>query len=131
MTPFWRRLFAVELPLMGGTAIFALAAPDAFVKAAFGLPSADGGVLPLLLSYVGLIVALAWLYGRLLFASEFHRPSFRRFQECLLVGDVVLAVGWPAALAGQGALPPPALAGMGMAIVWGTIRATYLVRTRT
>ena len=129
MTRFWRRLFSVELPLMGGTAVFALAAPDAFVKAAFGLPSADGGVFPLLLSYVGLIVALLWLYGRFLFAGDFHLPSFRRFQECLLVGDVVLVFGWPAGL-GDGPIPAPAIAGMAMAFVWGTIRATYLVRSR-
>lgn len=128
MSPAWRRLLSVELPLMLGTVAFAAVAPARFVEAAFGIKAAGEALRPLVYSYCGVVFTLTWIYARLLFAPRFELASFRRFQEALLVGDVVIVASWSWNIAETGAASAAALGGIGLAAAWGAARVVFLRR---
>lgn len=131
MPRFWRLLFLVELPLVGGTVLFALVAPAEFAREAFGIGALDGPETTLLFSYVSVVAtAVLWFYARLLLGRDIHIPTFRRYQEALLAGDVGIVAIWSWALSAGtvgGAAP---VAGLALALFWGLVRLVFLFRVR-
>lgn len=127
----WRMLFLVEVPIVAATVLYWMLSPDAFLTQTFGIADPSDGARGLLYSYAGVTATtVMWFYARLLLAPAVHVPTFRRYQEALLLGDVWIVVAWGAALVAGGTPRGPALAGIGMATLWGTIRSIYLVRTQ-
>lgn len=127
----WWRLFAVELPLVAGTVGYAVAAPRSFAAAAFGIEHLDAHVHTLLLSYASVVAtAVGWFYGRLLFAPRIDLPTFRRYQEALLIGDVGVVALWSWSLAVGAAHGPSPIGGIAMATFWGAVRVVFLRRVR-
>jgi hypothetical protein len=127
----WWCLFVVELPLIAGTIVYLLAAPRAFALGAFGIEQLDAPVHTLLLSYASVVAtAVGWFYGRLLLAPRIDLPTFRRYQEALLLGDLGVAAIWSWSLAVGAAHGAAPIAGLVMATFWGAIRVVFLFRVR-
>ncbi|MFN7145318.1 MAG: hypothetical protein ACK4YP_16210 [Myxococcota bacterium] len=127
----WRGLFALEIPLVGGTVLYWLLLPEAFLADALGLTDVRPEVLVLLFSYVSATVSsVVWLYARLLARPTVHWPTFRLYQEALLVGDVGVVFTWAYGLATAPIPRGPALVSIVMAIVWGAVRVAFLRTAR-
>ncbi|MDB4928761.1 MAG: hypothetical protein JWM10_1245 [Myxococcaceae bacterium] len=125
----WRKLFLLELPLVLGTVVFGVLAPRRFLSDAFGLRAADGPTLTLHFSYLGVVGTMVfWFYARLLLAADFHLPTFRRYQEALLLGDVAVVVTWTHAMSSAARVWGGAVAGIALASVWGAVRLVFLLR---
>jgi hypothetical protein len=127
---FWRRLFFVELPLTLGTVIYWLLQPLDYLHRTLG-PAASEQDVPLLMLYAGVVFTLVfWFYARLLLRPTVHLPTFRLYQEALLLGDawIVAAGAW---ILTKGLGPPDTTgAAMAMASVWGVLRVIFLTRVR-
>lgn len=131
LPPAWRRLFGLEIPLVAGTVLYWLLTPEAFVADALGLLDPRPEVLVLLFSYVSVTTSMVlWLYARLLARPAVHWPTFRLYQEALLVGDVGVVLTWGWALAAAPIPRGPALASMAMATLWGCVRLAFLWTAR-
>lgn len=125
----WWRLFAVELPIVAASTLYWLLAPETFLRDAFALHAEPASAL-LVWQYAASVASMVlWLYGRLLFAPTLHLPTFRLYQEALLVGDVGIVAVTAIGLA-QGILPTMAFAALGMATLWGAIRGFWIWQTR-
>lgn len=126
----WWRLFAVELPIVAGSVGYWLVAPEAFLRDAFGLEAQPACVL-LVWQYAASVASMVlWLYARLLFAPSLNLAAFWLYQEALLVGDVGVVAVMATGLA-RGQLPQAtATAALGMAVLWGGIRAVWLWKNR-
>lgn len=131
LPPAWPRTFAVEIPLVGGTLVYWILQPRAFLADALGLTDAGIPVLALLYFYASATASLVfWFYARLLWRPAVHWPTFRLYQEALLVGDVALVLAWIYALT-QAPIPRgPGLASVGMATLWGAVRVGFLRTAR-
>lgn len=120
-----------ELPLVAGTVAFALAAPERFAREAFGIEAFEPAVHTLLLSYTSVVAtAVGLFYARLLLARSVHLPTFRHYQEALLLGDVGIVALWSWALATRAVSGPAPITGMTLALAWGAVRVVFLARVR-
>ena len=126
----WRNLFRVELPLVAGTVVYFVVSPESYLADVLGIAAPDTGTVDLLLLYAGSVGSLVfWTYARLLFLPDPHLPSFRAFQEGLLIGDLEVVGVSLQMLAERG--PTAALgAQLAMATAWGVLRGVFLLRVR-
>lgn len=129
MSGAWRAVFALEIVICAATCVIWTLAPGAFLEGLFGIDPVDARAR-LLLSMTANVVACAYvyLYARLLFDRPFSLRPFRRLQEAMAIGDVVVLV--TSALEAAWLSPQPTLLGaqVGMAAIWLGIRVTWLVR---
>lgn len=127
ISPRWRAVFRVEIPICAATVAYWLIAPDRYVASLFG--DAALGVAGRYLVMQGasvVLTMLVWFYGRVLFAPAIDRRTFCYLQEGLLLGDLgVLALSAYAVRAGH---PDAAtlVAQVAMATLWGAIRVAFL-----
>jgi len=122
----WRGIFWVEVPITLGSVAYWLAAPDTFLEQLLGAGdhSAAHGLLYM---YAGVVASLVgWLYVRFLLQPDLHLPSFRLFQEALLLGDVWIVAHVLVTLPSAGPPLQTAIAASSMAGFWGLVRAIYL-----
>jgi hypothetical protein len=130
LSPFWRRLFAFEVLVCLATVLFWLVAPGDYLAGFYGLER--GAPAPYLLlqqSSAVVFCAYVYLYAALLRMRPFPMAAFRRLQEAMAIGDV-LVLG-SAVAAWRQLQPEPALwwAQVGMATLWLTLRVLWLWRT--
>lgn len=125
----WWYLFVLELPLVFGEVVYTLAAPAAFARSAFGIAALDAATHTLLLSYLSVVAtAVGWFYARLLLAPRIHLPTFRRYQEALLLGDAGIVLLWSWSLSVGAISGPSPIAGLVIATFWGAVRIVFLRR---
>lgn len=123
----WRILFLLELPLVAATVAWWLLQPRGYLDATLG-PGA-GGAVPLVYLYAGVVfTTVVYFYARVLLRPEVHLPTFRAYQEALLLGDVWIVVVGLWTLAQGVGTPEVAFASIAMATLWGTLRGVYLLR---
>ena len=128
---FWRRVFWVELPIVALTVLYWIVDPHGFLKQTFAIDPAPQGAVFLLWAYAAAVFTLVfYFYARMLYFPVVHVPTFRAYQEGLLLGDVLIVIiyAW-AALSGT-VNAATAWASVGMAMFWGTVRVVFLVRTK-
>ena len=133
LTPAWKRLFQLEVAICVATAAYGAFAPAAYQRALFADPPAGAHADYLVVQAAGILFcAWGYLYARLLHARPFHEESFRRLQEAMAIGDVIVLAASVAALRNPGlALRPAAIwAQVGMAALWLGLRVAYLARRR-
>ncbi len=131
LSPNWWKIFLLELPLIAGTVLYALVASEKFARSTFGITEYMPAIGTLMASYASVIATMVgWFYARMLFAPSIHLPTFRRYQEALLLGDIGVIAIWTAALSNGAAQTASVYGGIGMATLWGCIRVIYLLRTR-
>lgn len=125
----WRRLFQVELPLVLGTLAYWVLAPGSYLSGVLAVAAPESGVRYLLELYAGSVGSLVlYAYARLLFTQKVHLPSFRIFQEGLLVGDIAVVAVSVQMLAEAIVPSGPAAAQLVMALGWGLVRVVFLMR---
>jgi hypothetical protein len=126
----WRLLFAVELPLVAGTLLYWLAAPDDYLETAIGVSSPGAPERLLLRLYAGTVGALVFgFYAWLLAQRRLHLPSFYAFQWALAAGDLAIiaaSLGYWASAGGRAALALQ----IAMAALWGALRVAFLLTRR-
>lgn len=89
----------------------------------------DSPAIFLLYLYACSVFSLVfWFYLRLLRMPNPDRATFRAFQEGLLIGDVGIVATTMWFMASSGHNMPLLWVQIGMATLWGSIRATYLLR---
>jgi len=131
ISPNWWKIFLLELPIVATTVIYALAASEEFASSAFSITAYTPAINTLLASYLSVIgTMVGWFYARILLASSIHIPTFRRYQEALLLGDIGVVAIWTLALSNGAPQTASAFGGIAMATLWGCIRVIYLVRTQ-
>lgn len=124
-------VFWVEVAICALTVLSWVFAPEPFLRAVVGIDTPDlRHHLLLLLGGNVVFCAYVYLYARLLLDEPFPRLAFRRLQEAMALGDVVilatsviqcvLLTPDPLWMAGQ----------IGMASLWLVIRMSWLVQTR-
>jgi len=128
----WRKVFWVEVPITLAVFGYWLVAPDAYLAMSLGNDAAANlHARPLLHAYAGVVFSMvAWLYARFLLAKALHLPSFRLFQQALLIGDVWIVL--------QAVVAPPsdptalqsAITAAGIAGFWGVVRSVWLFQVR-
>lgn len=127
----WWKIFLLELPLIAGTVLYALFAPAMFAGTVFGIVDYTPAVGTLTASYASVIgTMVGWFYARILLASSIHLPTFRRYQEALLLGDIGIIAIWALALANGAQQTASAYGGIAMAALWGGVRIVYLIQSR-
>jgi len=127
----WWLLFCTELPLVAGTLVYWVVAPDAFLTESIGIAAPGAPERYLLHLYGGVVGTLVlWFYGRVLLAPRLHLPTFRRLQEALGIGDVVIVGLGLQAWGALDAAPAMLAAQIGMAGLWGMVRVAFLIKVR-
>jgi hypothetical protein len=127
---FWWRIFALEIPIVAGSVVYVIAAPDAFARETFGISNLDDATLSLLLSYASVVcTTVLWFYARVLFAPKIDVATFCAYQEALLLGDIGIVFIFARALwtgsAGSCLENPSVIAGISLATLWGIIRVAF------
>lgn len=123
----WRRLFWIEIPLVAGTLLLWLLAPERYLHDTLGIATPGPAEVLLLRLYAGSVGSLVlcfyawWLAQRVV-----HRPAFRAFQVCLGLGDLAIVAAsllhWPHAVE-HGMLAVQ----IGMALLWGGLRTGFVL----
>jgi hypothetical protein len=127
----WRIVFWVEVVICAATVLSWALAPEPFLRGVIGIEAPDlRHHLLLLLGANVVFCAYVYLYARLLLERPFPRVAFRRLQEAMALGDVVMLA--TSAVQCAQLSPDPALmaAQIGMAALWLGIRVTWLVQSR-
>lgn len=128
ISPRWRNVFRLEIPICAGTVAYWILAPDHYVRRMFGGDVAlDMGHRYLVLQAASTVLTLlVWFYGRVLFAASIDLRTFRYLQEGMALGDAgILALSAYLAIAAR---PDPGtlIAQVFMAALWGGIRVVFL-----
>jgi hypothetical protein len=131
VTPRWRVVFWLEVVICAATCASWIALPEPFLRAVFRIEAPDlRHHLLLLLGANVVFCAYVYLYARLLLERPFPRVAFRRLQEAMAVGDVIM-LATSAVQCAQISPDPVWMAGqIGMAALWLSIRVTWLVQSR-
>lgn len=127
LSPRWRALFRVEVPICAGTVVYWLLAPEHYLGQLFGDLPVDSGHRYLVLQAASTVgTLLVWFYGRVLFAPEIELRTFRYLQEGMALGDAgILALSaWLALVARPD--PTTLLAQVLLAAFWGAVRVVFL-----
>lgn len=131
MTRTWRIVFGVEVMICAATCASWLLAPEPFLRRVIGIDAPDLRHHLLLLMVANVVFcAYVYLYARLLLDQPFARTAFRRLQEAMALGDVVVLATSAVQIAHLTPDPAMMAAQVGMAALWLVIRVTWLVRTR-
>lgn len=126
----WRAIFAVEIPVTAVAVGIWLASPATYLHGMLGMTASGPPELLLLRLYAATVGSLViGFYTWLLAQKAVHMPTFRAFQVCLGAGDVAMilatVLAWPTQA------PHDMLAmQIGLAALWGTIRAVFWLQTR-
>jgi hypothetical protein len=118
----------VELPLVGGTLALWLVAPETCLRDALGIPAPGAPEILLLRMNAATTGSLVFvLYAWLLTRDRVHHATFRAFQACLGIGDLLIVL---ASVFGFGTSSRPAVPAtqLGLAAGWGLVRIRYLLR---
>lgn len=127
MSRRWRAVFALEIALCASSCVVWTVAPGAFLEGVFGFEGTDLRAR-LLLSMAANVVACAYvyLYARLLFERPFPLRAFRRLQEAMAIGDVVVLATSALEVAWLSPQPALLLTQVVLAAVWLAIRVRWL-----
>ena len=105
-------------------------APDEFLRSVYSFDEVVPPARALLVSYSGVVATLVfWFYARLLLSPTVHMPTFRSYQEALLLGDVWIVATWGYGLATGTEATVTGVVGTGLAAFWGLVRVVFLLRT--
>jgi hypothetical protein len=129
VSPAWRALFLVEVPLTLATCVYWVVAGGSHLTAMYGAASAPA--LALLTQLTGVVFSLVvWFYGRWLLSSRpVELRPFRYLQEGFALGDVFLVLAALDALRRGLGGPAVWIAQAAMAGLWLAVRVVFLVRT--